>query len=237
MKKLKDMSSCSGKSLKSVATPDLISNKMKEFLKNGVDVKENLLTYPEIRDANELRAIIRSIYWLNNKSTLSKIKGLDASEANTGDDVKEQISLAFDALKSCNELSASLDRRRKKRETSILAREAQLAESESHQFPHVKYQVGQAVKHKRKSWRGVIVGWDIIERNKVSSLTTKQYTISHHIESGEKDRDSSSTNSKVVGKDDGSSLKYTVIVDMNDAKADTIELESQVDLIPVDDSW
>ena len=64
--------------------------------KEDVDVNENRITFPEIRDANELRAIIQSVYWLNNRGTIANIEGVNASEEQShGDGKKEQISLAL----------------------------------------------------------------------------------------------------------------------------------------------
>eukprot|EP00579_Thalassiosira_antarctica_P017444 CAMPEP_0201945142 /NCGR_PEP_ID=MMETSP0903-20130614/53745_1 /ASSEMBLY_ACC=CAM_ASM_000552 /TAXON_ID=420261 /ORGANISM="Thalassiosira antarctica, Strain CCMP982" /LENGTH=801 /DNA_ID=CAMNT_0048488201 /DNA_START=85 /DNA_END=2487 /DNA_ORIENTATION=+ len=215
--------------------------------KEDVDVKENRITFPEIRDANELRAIIQSVYWLNNRGTIANIEGVNASEEQSDGGKKDQISIAFDAMKSCNELSSGeLDSRRSKREFRIQVRQGD-------EFPdgNVKYHVGQVVKHKSKLWRGVIVGWDI-EKDKsdgrLSSLTTKQYSIPP-LESDEKDNDSSPTtgSNDNVGQD-ASLLKYTVLVDLNDAQSNnrhesdegtilgkSITLESQGDLSPVDD--
>ena len=183
---------------------------------------------------------------------------MNASEEQShGDGKKEQISLAFDAMKSCNELSSGeLDSRRSKREFRIQVRQGQSAGSASDEFPdgNVKYHVGQVVKHKSKLWRGVIVGWDI-EKDKsdgrLSSLTTKQYSIPPS-ESDERKNDSSPTtgSSNDNVRQDASLWKYTVLVDLNDAQSNnrhesdegtilgkSITLESQGDLSPVDDPW
>eukprot|EP00571_Detonula_confervacea_P007230 CAMPEP_0172329892 /NCGR_PEP_ID=MMETSP1058-20130122/61118_1 /TAXON_ID=83371 /ORGANISM="Detonula confervacea, Strain CCMP 353" /LENGTH=788 /DNA_ID=CAMNT_0013047085 /DNA_START=10 /DNA_END=2373 /DNA_ORIENTATION=+ len=206
--------------------------------KEDIVVKEDMITFPEIGDANELRATIRSIYWLNNKNTIANVKGaVGTTEEQSNKSTKEQISLAFDAMKSCNQLSSSeLDSRRSKREFSMKVRQGQSeGSSESAEFPNVEYHVGQVVKHRDK-WRGVVVGWAIDkEKNnddRLSSLTTKQYSLKED-ETSSTDRnneDLDATKSKV---------KYTVLVDSNDASllqsSKTVTIETQDDLLPVDD--
>ncbi|KAL7541792.1 hypothetical protein ACHAXR_011210 [Thalassiosira sp. AJA248-18] len=211
--------------------------------KDDVVVKENMITFPEIKDSNQLRAIIRTIYWLNNQNTISSIEGLDYADKNSADDTKEQISLAFDAIKNCNQLSSGeLHSRRNKREYNIRVRGGGQSENEEH--PTVEYHVGQVVKHGRKKWRGVVVGWQIKkeEENKGSqlgSLTTKQYSFTP-VEKSDKEDDDSSTAPDAK-------VQYTVLVDLNDSQSDSydfdestllgkpITLEKQVDLSPVDD--
>lgn len=220
--------------------------------KDDVVVKENLITFPEITNANELRAIIRSIYWLNNEHTIASVEGVaDAADAEAkGDDndTKEQISLAFDAMKSVGQLSAGeLETRRGKREENIeVRRQGQSNAGENNnEIPSVDYHVGQVVKHKNKKWRGVVVGW-IIEKdkandNKLSSLTMKQYKLPSPL--GE-ENDGDASPKETSGK-----VKYTVLVDINDAQSDkysyevdgdvpflkSVTLESQADLAPVND--
>lgn len=210
--------------------------------KEDIVVKDNLITFPEIRDANELRSVIRSVYWLNNEHTIANIDNAekgnnDDSDAddtscvdNSDNDAQTgQISLAFEAIKSCNELSSNeLDIRIKKRESSIEVR------NRKEDLP--LFHVGQVIQHKKAKWRGVIVGWAIDEAkpsgNRLTSLTTKQYEIS------DEDRDNEIT---TTNKDEASpkaTVKYTILVDMNDSSllhlSKSISLESQEDLIPVD---
>jgi len=207
--------------------------------KGDIVVKDNLITFPEIRGANELRSVIRSVYWLNNEHTIANIanaekgndddSGVDVNDSSCADNddaQKGQISLAFEAIKSCNELSSNeLDSRIKKRESSIEVRNRKEDEPLFH--------VGQVIQHKKAKWRGVIVGWAIEEAkttgNRLTSLTTKQYEIS--------EADSESTTNKDEATPQAT-VKYTILVDMNDSSllhlSKSISLESQQDLIPVD---
>ena len=151
---------------------------------------------------------------------------------------KEQISLAFEAIKSCNQLSFSeLDIRRGKREKSMEVRVRQKNEESDDQFPSVIFHVGQVVQHKNDKWRGVVVGWDI-EKNKnddgqlLSSLTTKQYSL-HSMSDGLSEATTTKSKKKV---------QCTVLVDYYDNKlllqsAKTVTLESQDDLVSVTDPW
>ena len=191
-----------------------------------VVVKDKMITFPEIRDVHQLRSVIRAVYWLNNEHTILKIEKDDGSDHNGREDegIKSQISLAFEAIKSCNQLSSNeLDSRRKKRERSIEIRKRMEGAPLFH--------VGQVIKHKKSKWRGVIVGWAIDEvknsgqlsEDRLTSLTTKKYEISEVT-------NDVPTNSKKV--------KYTILVDMNDSSllytSKSISLESQDDLEPVD---
>jgi hypothetical protein len=82
------------------------------------------ITFPEITNAKELRATIRSIYWLNNRNnnntTAAKEVGVndDAIMAtnnnnSNSDELKDdatnkrRIGLAFDTIKTCNQLSST----------------------------------------------------------------------------------------------------------------------------------
>ena len=198
-------------------------------------VKKDMITFPEISDANELRSIIRSIYWLNNRDTIANLSS--ATEDHGEDATKEQISLAFDAIKSCNQLSSSeLDSRKSKREFSIQVRGGKNSDDNEHdKVPNVRYHVGQVVMHANK-WRGVIVGWTIREEKsdgRHTSLTTKKYSL-------KEDGTSSTENTGVETKK--SKVQYTVLVDYNDASllqtsSKTVLFESEEDLTPIDDPW
>ncbi|KAL9190868.1 hypothetical protein ACHAXT_000574 [Thalassiosira profunda] len=200
-----------------------------------VAVKENMIIFPEIRDANELRAVIRAVYWLNNESTIAGIEGDDAKPTQKEGDTKEQITLAFEAIKSCNELSSTdLESKRSRRQLSIEVRQG------GGDYPSIEYHVGQVVQHKSKKWRGVVVGWTLKPDNnegRLSSLTTKQYSLPQ--EDAKEEEDAPNTQKK---------LQYTILVDLNDAQGDVVDevegvifgksvtLESQEELVPVDDA-
>lgn len=186
-----------------------------------VSVSSGLITFPEITSASQLRAIIRSVYWLNNHSS-------DSTEDVTAEGrTKDQISLAFDALRSVNQLSSSeLDSRQRKRDLTIKVRRRESS------LPNAKFHVGQIVKQRRKGWRGAVVGWTVDEgknekkHKRLSSLTTKQYTLS-------------APNSETATESPKSrSIKYTILVDMNDSsllhESKTVNLEAEEDLISVD---
>lgn len=208
--------------------------------RDDVTVTENMITFPEIHDSNQLQSTIRSIYWLNNRHTIENIEGMDVIMSEN--DTKEQITLAFDAIKSCNQLSSSeLDTRRSKREESIKVRQNEGTNFESKEkVPNVTYHVGQVVQQNKDQWRGVIVGWALEKDNKnngqLSSLTTKQYTIKDDAEDT-----SSSTESNGDEADAKSKVQYTILVDYNDASllqsSKTVTLESQDDLTAVNDPW
>jgi hypothetical protein len=200
----------------------------------NIIAKKDMITFLEISDANELRSIIRSIYWLNNRNTIASLSS--ATEDHGEDATKEQISLAFDAIKSCNQLSSSeLDSRKNKRELSIQVRGGKISDGNENDEPNVRYHVGQVVTHANK-WRGVIVGWAIKEDKndgRHTSLTTKQYSL-------KEDGNSSKGNTGVETKK--SKLQYTVLVDSNDASllqtsSKTVLFESEDDLTPIEDPW
>ena len=213
--------------------------------KEDIVVKDNLITFPEIRDAKELRSVIRSVYWLNNEQTIANIENAkevkvnDSSGGgadNNDDDQTGQISLAFEAIKSCNQLSANeLDSRRKKRESSIEVRNREEGVPLFH--------VGQVIKHKKAKWRGVIVGWAFDEaknnrgqlsKDRMTSLTNKQYEIS-----AAKSVAATTKNNEDAIPPMKATVKYTILVDMNDSSllhvSKSISLESQEDLVAVDE--
>ena len=246
LKRLKDMRAL----LLNVDTNNIIDNNKKEWgeigghpahyamYKEGVVVSDDLITFPEINNANDLQGVIRSIYWLNNQHTIEEVHSAAITDINAvvneENDTKEQISLAFEAIKSCNQLSFSeLDTRRGKREMSMKVRQKNGESDEK----GVIFHVGQVVQHKNDKWRGVVVGWDI-EKNKnddgqlLSSLTTKQYSL-HSMSDGLSEATTTKSKKKV---------QYTVLVDYYDNKlllqsAKTVTLESQDDLVSVTDPW
>lgn len=210
-------------------------------------VTNDRITFPEITDAFELRAVIRSIYWLNNRRTIASIGSSSAAvvsteAANNLDDsedaIKEQISLAFDAIKNCNKLSSSeLDSRRSKRTESIRVRSQGISTEQGEDIP--QYHVGQVVKHTGTKWRGVIVGWTTVKKDtnndgRLFSLTTKNYSL---IE----EETSSIRYTPRVDETKKSKVQYTILVDSHDVSlfqsSKLITLESEDDLLPIDDPW
>ena len=206
----------------------------------GVSVKDHMIVFPTVYNANELRDLIRSVFWLNNINTTSAIddatNGTDHQIGSSPEEEKEQISIAFDAMKSCNELSAKeLNSRRHRRETNIKIR--QQINDNSIDGPNVKYHVGQVVAQNKKGYRGVIVGWAVEDDKSMkqsllhrrTSLTTKQYSLPEKC---------SDTPSFASSKGDGPKIKYTILVDVNDAAllegSKIVSLESQEDLTLVE---
>ena len=181
----------------------------------NVSVSRGLITFPEITSASQLRAIIRSVYWLNNHNSSEDVTDVDGGTT-------DQISLAFDAFRSMNQLSSSeLDGRQSKRDLTIkVRRQGQRAVGGA---PH--FHVGQVVKQIKTGWRGAVVGWTVDEGKskesdqRLSSLTTKQYTLS-------------------ASNSEKSRIKYTILVDINDStllhETKTVTLEAEEDLISVD---
>jgi len=208
---------------------------------DAIHVNENMITFPEIANVSELRAVVRSVYWLNNRNTIAikgdVLAGTDVDQDhNVEDGTKEQISLAFEAMKSCNLLSSNeLDGRQSKRELSIRVRSG--ASTPEKEFPDVTYHVGQVIQHRMRKWRGVIVGWTIQDNKaddgRLTSLTTKHYSLKADVAS------SDSANNTGDNSVSTSQVQYTVLVDSNDASllrcSNSVSLESQYDLAPVDD--
>ena len=206
---------------------------------------DDMIVFPAVHDANKLRDVIRSVYWLNNTNTTSDIVDGESFDEQKSDSLhtpdKDQIALAFDAIKSCNQLSSSeLDGRRNRRQSSIDIRRQQ--EDNVIGTPHVKYHVGQVVSQKKKGWRGIIVGWTIGDKKsnensfqkRLTSLTTKQYALSK-MPDNEIDEESDETAAVDCNK---SEVKYTVLVDVNDAaileSSKIVSIESQDELVSVE---
>mmetsp|Transcript_1290 Transcript_1290/g.2580 ORF Transcript_1290/g.2580 Transcript_1290/m.2580 type:complete len:744 (-) Transcript_1290:39-2270(-) len=119
-------------------------------------MKDDQLVVP-IRNSADVKKLFRGVFRLNSKP------------ANP-DKQKERISLAFDGLRSLNELSKALEDLGKEREKH-LDRE------------NVDYRVGQVVRHKLEEWRGVVVGWKRLDEDsgsdstQLTSLTKKDYAL------------------------------------------------------------
>jgi len=194
-----------------------------------IEIKDNMITFPQMKDVTELQAVIKSIYWLNNEGT---IKDCDTTDVDNNENTKAQISLAFEAIKSCNELSSGeLDSRREKREFTEKVRRVNTGVDDV--LPNVSYQVGQVVQHRNEKWRGVVVGWGVEkDKNpgKLSSLTIKQYSLKQEESDHDDDHDDTSTTKRV---------QYTILVDVHDSNllqsSKTVTLEFQDDLTQIDD--
>ena len=206
---------------------------------------DDLVVFPAVHDANKLRDVIRSVFWLNNMNATVDIGDGENSNEQKIDSLyhppKDQIALAFEAIKSCNQLSSNeLDDRRSRRQSSIAIRQEQMHDVIG--TPDVKYHVGQVVSQKKKGWRGVIVGWTIADKQliknpsqkKLTSLTTKQYALS------KKSLNEAAKKSEKAVYDNcpKTDVKYTILVDVNDAalleSSKIVSLESQDELVSVE---
>lgn len=118
-----------------------------------------------VQNSHELRNLIRAMYRLNHHPT------------TTPELQRTRVSFAFQALRTLNELSTSLEDLNEHRKEHM------------DRGPDTLYHVGQVVQHKQERWRGVIVGWEKPENNsndkkqqmeekrqQLTSLTTKTYT-------------------------------------------------------------
>lgn len=129
-------------------------NLTKKLPPNSI-VDETKMLIP-LQTVTEIRNIIQMVFTMNHA---------DEDPVST----KQRISLAFEFLKSLNELSEVLDERKKKH-------------LENMDRTGVKFHIGQVVRHQKAGWRAVVVGWKRIpkEQNDVSkktSLTYKGYSM------------------------------------------------------------
>lgn len=133
----------------------------------GSMVDEGMITMPA-ESVSDVRNVIRVAYGLN-------AAGGHPSDAQV---VRDRVHLAFEALKSLNELSRAIEDRQATRERN--------ADREG-----VLYHVGQVLRHKGDRWRGVVTGWrrrrpsdagvspavaSVKEDGRSTSLTKKDYS-------------------------------------------------------------
>ena len=149
-------------------------------------VDESKLVIP-IDGAKSVQDITRFLFALNHYNYQT------AEDENDDDSlsmIKDRVSLGFDVLKSLNELSLTLDERRKLREKHC-------------DRNGVLFHVGQVVQHKTMRWRAIVAGWNKEgndDDDQKSSLTTKVYeqTLTENQEAE-------------------SDIEYTVLLDEGDA--------------------
>jgi hemimethylated DNA binding protein len=130
-------------------------------------VNENNMIIP-LQNVTEIKNAIQMIFNMNHA---------DEDPVYT----KQRISLAFEFLKSLNELSGVLDERKKKHLENI-------------DRTGVIFHIGQVVRHKTAGWRAVVYGWKRIPKakndiSKKTSLTCKDYSMDdntnetlHHVQ-------------------------------------------------------
>lgn len=157
---LKSVSSYYNNNNNMVETPSKLTkhekhlyNLTKKLPSNSI-VDENKMLIP-LENVTEIKKIIQMVFRMNH---------VDEDLGFT----KQRISLAFEFLKSLNELSGVLDKRKKKH-------------LENMDRTGVKFHIGQVVQH-QTGWRAVVVGWKRLpkEQNDVTkktSLTSKDYSL------------------------------------------------------------
>lgn len=148
-------------------------------------IESNHITCP-IRNAVDAKKLFRAVFRLNR----------DPAAANSDDDAdiqKQRITLAFEGIRSLNELSRGLQKLKYNRAKHVLR-------------DNVEFRVGQVVKHKVEDWRGIVIGWQrVVEssseaKNKEggssqpTSLTKKSYEL-----------------------DPVDAIRYTILLDSGDA--------------------
>ena len=106
----------------------------------------------------------RSLAIRNGKDVTEAFRTIFRLNANSKQDTKEKISLAFAYVKILPELTVAFDELKDKR-SKHLNREG------------ISFRVGQVVQHKSERWRGIVIGWErSSDTEDRTSLTTKDYT-------------------------------------------------------------
>lgn len=206
--------------------------KLAALIPSNAILSQSKLILP-IENARSVKNATRLAYGLNHigfydtsaDSSNSNIDTFNESNDNYNDDpVKDRINLGFDVLKSLNQLSDMLDERKS-------SREAHKDRS------HVKFHIGQVVRHKSHRWRAIIGGWtkeevevkvkaknDDNEDNdggsgsNSTSLTNKDYGTSTGMNSKEKIKDDDDGNvDATAAATTRTEVEYTIHLDEGDA--------------------
>ena len=133
---------------------DMAVRRARHLLPDKTYLKRSSMTVP-IASALDLHHFFQAIFRLNSGATSASVHR------------KQQISVAFEALKSLNEMTGGIQ--------SLLLRRKR------HELrDNVAFHVGQVVQHQDERWRGVVVGWERSDNSddasfKPTSLTTKTY--------------------------------------------------------------
>ena len=113
-------------------------------------IKEKEMTIP-IYNSNDVKQFIRGIFRMNaypptTLQTQNNDKNSHTHNMNTM--IKEQVSLAFEAVRNLNELKVQNIK--------------MLIESRNKHYDrtNVLYRIGQVVQHETQNWRGVVLGWN-----------------------------------------------------------------------------
>lgn len=145
-----------------------------KFPANSI-IETGQVTCP-IHNSADARNFFRAIFRLNRE------------QAKDADIQKQRITLAFEGIRSLNELSRALKSLKQNRAKHVLR-------------DGLKFRVGQVVKHKVEDWRGIVIGWQRFEpdtrsetQSQPTSLTQKSYEV-----------------------DPVDAIRYTVLLDSGDA--------------------
>ena len=187
-----------------------------KYLPANSIIESNRLIIP-ISNAADVKRVTKLAYALNNHTLESK---------EDLEQIKERVSLGFDVLKSLNQLSAMLERRK-------------AARSEHEDREGVTFHVGQVVQHKTERWRAIVSGWSKlkdkeVEKSTKTSLTNKEYDVNvddnQSGEEGEKGETSTSAQEVqyVVHLDEGDAAQSRVRI-LGSMKVKQNELEAVTD--------
>ena len=146
-----------------------------KFPSNSI-IEGNQITCP-IHNSSDAKDFFRAIFRLNR------------TPATDAEVQKQRISLAFEGIRSLNELSQALQTLKKNRSKHVLR-------------DGVEFRIGQVVKHKVEDWRGIVIGWERIDSD-----------------SAEKASQASSLTKKSYALDPADTIKYKVLLDSGDAHA------------------
>lgn len=153
-----------------------------------------------VENASHVKAITQLIFLLNQPTSQSNDDGyLDSdivSSSLSELDLKNRTALGFECLKSLNQLTQSLEKRKESR-----TKRDRIG---------VHFEVGDVVQHKIERWRAVITGWKRKHLEPTStSLTDKKYSF------GEENTDATNiTTDKTT--DENRVVEYSVILDEGD---------------------
>lgn len=151
---------------------------IRQLLPSNTILEEHQMTVP-LRKASDIRNFFRAVYRMNMVSTDQETQ-------------KKRVSMAFETLKSVNELTGAL-------------KDVQAQRGKHLDRAGVDFSVGQVVQHKKDRWRGIVLGWERIAplpEGQLTSLTTKAYA-SHDGDTPE--------------EPPGDRIRCTMIVDSGDA--------------------
>jgi hemimethylated DNA binding protein len=157
------------------------NHEIRNLLPSSSMFEHNMMTVP-LRKASDIKNFFRAVYRMNASNA-----------ADLSDEVRKQrVSMAFETLKSVNELTGALQDIKKQREKHL-------------NRDGVNFCIGQVVQHKRDRWRGIVLGWELMTpSNQLTSLTTKDYA---NVEES----------SESAGEEENNRVRYTMLLDSGDS--------------------